>query len=179
MITWLREGLGAIGDAAQSEALARSVADTGGVAFLPALAGMGAPWWRPDARAVIAGISAGTSRAHIVRAALDALCFRVRDIVERLPQPPQVLRLDGGLTANGYLVQRQADVLGMPVQVAAMPETTALGVAAAAGIGTGVLQLEDLAELTGGGRRVEPVDAAGGERDYRAWRRFAEAAAEL
>jgi glycerol kinase len=179
VISWLRDGLGAFEDAAQSEALALSVQDTDGVAFLPALAGMGAPWWKPDARAVIAGITAGTERAHIVRAALDSLCFRVRDIVEQLPQPPEVLRVDGGLTANGYLVQRQADVLGLPVEIAAMPETTALGAAAAAGIGVGLLAVEDLAELTAGGRRVEPVDAPSGERDYRVWRRFAEVAAGL
>jgi len=179
VISWLRDGLGAFDDAAQSEALARSVPDTGGAAFLPALAGMGAPWWRPEARAVIAGISAGTERAHIVRAALDALCFRVRDIVERLPQRPEVLRVDGGLSANGYLVQRQADVLGIPVEVAAMPETTALGVAAMAAVGAGVLAVEQLAELTAGGRLVEPVDAAGGERDYAVWREFAEQASQL
>jgi len=140
---------------------------------------MGAPWWRPDARAVIAGITAGTERAHIVRAALDSLCFRVRDIVERLPKPPEVLRVDGGLTANRYLLQRQADVLGLPVEVAAMPETTALGAAAAAGIGVGLFSIDDLAELTAGGRRIVPVDAAGGERDYKVWRRFAERAAGL
>jgi glycerol kinase len=179
VISWLRDGLGAIENAAQSEALAFSVQDADGVAFLPALAGMGAPWWRPDARAVIAGITAGTERAHIVRAALDSLCFRVRDIVERLPQPPEVLRVDGGLTANRYLLQRQADVLGLPVEVAAMPETTALGAAAAAGIGAGLFALDDLAELTTGGRRIVPVDAVGGERDYTVWRRFAERAAGL
>jgi glycerol kinase len=179
VISWLRDGLGAIAEAAQSEALALSVQDTGGVAFLPALAGMGAPWWKPDARAVIAGITAGTERAHIVRAALDSLCFRVRDIVERLPQRPEILRVDGGLTSNGYLVQRQADVLGLPVEIAAMPETTALGAAAAAGIGVGLFAVEELAELTAGGRRIEPVDAPGGERDYRVWQRFAEGAAGL
>ena len=112
VLTWLRDGLGAFQDPAESEALARSVPDTDGVRFLPALAGMGAPWWRADARAVVAGITASTTRAHIVRAALDALCFRVRDLVDALPVRPDVLRVDGGLTANGYLVQRQADVLG-------------------------------------------------------------------
>ena len=179
VISWLRDGIGLIGDAADSEALARSVPDTGGVRFLPALAGLGAPWWRPDARAALAGITAGTSRAHVVRAALDALCFRVRDIVERLPERPPLLRVDGGLTANGYLLQRQADVLGIPVEVAPMAETTALGAAAFAGIGAGVLSLDDLPELTAGGRRVAPGDVAGAEADYRTWRAFAERAAEL
>jgi len=179
VVTWLREGLGALEDAAGSEALALSVPDTGGVRFLPALAGMGAPWWLPDARAVIAGITAGTTRAHIVRAALDALCFRVRDIVDRLPSRPAVLRVDGGLTANGYLVQRQADVLGLPVEVAAVAETTALGAAAMAGIGAGLLTVEQIRAAVAGGRRVEPRDAAAADDDYRKWRRFAERAAHL
>jgi glycerol kinase len=179
VITWLREGLDAFADAGESEALARRVPDTGGVRFLPALAGMGAPWWRPDARAVIAGITAATTRAEIVRAALDALCFRVRDIVDRLPQRPAVLRVDGGLTANGYLLQRQADVLGIPVEVAEQPETTALGAAAVAGIGAGLLSIDDLAELTAGGRRVQPVDVGSADADYRAWLAFAETASRL
>ncbi|HET6847682.1 MAG TPA: FGGY family carbohydrate kinase [Gaiellales bacterium] len=179
VVTWLREGLEALGSAAESEALARSVPDTGGVRFLPALAGMGAPWWLPDARAVIAGITAGTTRAHIVRAALDALCFRVRDIVDRLPARPQLLRVDGGLTANGYLVQRQADVLGMPVLVADVAETTALGAAAMAGIGAGLLTESDIVAAVGVGRRVEPRDAGGADADYREWRRFAERASRL
>ena len=178
VITWLREGLGALGDAAESEALAMSVPDTGGVRFLPALAGMGAPWWLPDARGVIAGVTAGTTRAHIVRAALDALCFRVRDIVDRLPAPPPVLRVDGGLTANGYLLQRQADVLGLPLEVARTAETTALGAAAMAGVGAGLLTTDDIAAAAAG-RRVEPGDVRGAAADYAEWRRFAEQAARL
>jgi glycerol kinase len=179
VLTWLRDGLGAFQDPAESEALARSVPDTYGVRFLPALAGMGAPWWRADARAVVAGITASTTRAHIVRAALDALCFRVRDIVDALPLRPDVLWVDGGLTANGYLVQRQADVLDMPVEVAGMPETTALGAAAAAGVGAGLFTLDDLAELAAGGRRFQPGDVRGADADYVTWRRFAERAALL
>ena len=119
VISWLRDGLGAFGGAAESGPLAESVPDTGGVRFLPALAGLGAPWWRSDARAVISGVTSGTTRAHIVRAALDALAFRVRDVVDALPERPDVLRVDGGLTANAYLMQRQADVLGLPVLIAA------------------------------------------------------------
>ena len=178
-LTWLRDGLGAFDEAAESEALARSVPGTDGVHFLPALAGMGAPWWLADARAVIGGITAATTRAHIVRAALDSLCFRVRDLVDALPERPLTLRADGGLTANGYLVQRQADVLNMPVEIASTPETTALGAAAAAGIGAGLLDLDELAGLTGGGVRVVPGDVAGADADYREWRRFAEGASQL
>jgi glycerol kinase len=179
VITWLRDGAGLIGDAAESEQLALSVPDTGGVQFLPALAGLGAPWWRSEARAAFAGITAGTTRAHLVRAALDSLCFRVRDIVERLAQPPQVLRVDGGLTANRYLLQRQADVLGIPVEVARVPETTALGAAAMAGVTAGILDPADLPRLTGGGTRIEPRDGARASADYAAWRRFAETVAEV
>jgi glycerol kinase len=179
VLTWLRDGLGAFQYPAESEAMANSVPDTGGAMFLPALAGMGAPWWRPDARAVVAGITASTTRAHIVRAALDALCFRVRDIVDALPVRPEVLRVDGGLTANGYLVQRQADVLDMPVEVAAMPETTALGAAAAAGVGADLFTIDDLAELAAGGRRFQPGDVRAAGADYAAWRRFADRASLL
>jgi glycerol kinase len=125
---------------------------------------------------VVAGITASTTRAHIIRAALDALCFRVRDIVDALPVRPELLRVDGGLTANGYLVQRQADVLDMPVEVAGMPETTALGAAAAAGIGAGVFTIDDLAELAAGGRRFQPGDVRAADADYATWRRFAERA---
>jgi len=179
VLTWLRDGLGAFQDPAESEAMARSVPDTDGVRFLPALAGMGAPWWRADARAVVAGITAATTRAHIVRAALDALCFRVRDLVDALPVRPDVLRVDGGLTANGYLVQRQADVLDMPVEVAEMPETTALGAAAAAGVGAGLFTIVDLAELAAEGRRVQQADVRAAGADYVTWRRFAERASQL
>jgi glycerol kinase len=156
VIEWLREGLGALNDPAASESLARSVPDAGGVHFLPALAGMGAPWWLSDARAVIAGITAGTTRAHIVRAALDSLCYRVRDIVDRLP-----------------------DVLGISVEVATTAETTALGAAAMAGVGAGVLSFGDIAQLVDGGRRIEPRGVEHADDDYRAWRRFAEQAARL
>ena len=147
--------------------------------FFPALAGLGAPWWRSDARAAFAGITSGTTRAHLVRAALDSLAFRVRDIVEALPARPPSLRVDGGLTANAYLVQRQADVLGVPVEVAPVAEATALGAAAIAGIGAGLLDLDQLADLAGGGRVVEPRDAERADADYREWHEFAELASQL
>ncbi len=132
---------------------------------------------------MIGGITSGTTRAHIVRAALDALAFRVRDVVDALPERPEVLRVDGGLTANAYLMQRQADVLGLPVLIAAQPETTALGAAAFAGVGAGLLSMDDLARLTAGAVRWSSrlpraaVDFA--DEDYRAWRAFAEGAAAL
>ncbi len=131
-LQWLRDGLGVLSDAAESEALARSVDSSGGVVFVPALTGLGSPWWDADARGVISGITRGTTRAHLARAALEAIAHQVADVVEALPEPPAVLRADGGASANGFLMQFQADLLGVPVEVAAERETTALGAAALA-----------------------------------------------
>jgi glycerol kinase len=131
-IQWLRDGLGVLADAAESEAIARSIDSTGGVAFVPALTGLGSPWWDADARGLISGITRGTTRSHLVRAALEAIAHQVADVVDALPERPAVLRADGGATANGFLMQFQADLLGLPVEVAAEPETTALGAAALA-----------------------------------------------
>jgi glycerol kinase len=138
-VQWLRDGLGVLADAAESEALARSVDSSGGVVFVPALTGLGSPWWDADARGVISGITRGTTRAHLARAALEAIAQQVADVVDALPEPPAVLRADGGATANAFLMQLQADLLGVPVEVAAERETTALGAAAlAAGRGARV-----------------------------------------
>ena len=138
-VQWLRDGLGVLADAAESEALARSVGSSGGVVFVPALTGLGSPWWDADARGLISGITRGTTRAHLARAALEGIAHQVADVVDALPEPPAVLRADGGATANGFLMQFQADLLGVPVEVAAERETTALGAAAlAAGHGARV-----------------------------------------
>jgi glycerol kinase len=131
-VQWLRDGLGVLADAAESEALARSVDSSDGVVFVPALTGLGSPWWDPDARGLIYGITRGTTRAHLVRATLEAIAHQVADVVDALPEPQSVLRADGGPTANGFLMQLQADLLGVPVEVAAERETTALGAAALA-----------------------------------------------
>jgi glycerol kinase len=138
-IQWLRDGLGLVGSAAESEALARSVDSTGGVVFVPALTGLGSPWWDSGARGLVTGLTRGTTRAHLVRAALEAVAHQVADVVDALPERPGVLRADGGATQNAFLMQFQADLLGVPVEVAAERETTALGAAAlAAGRPTGV-----------------------------------------
>ena len=138
-LQWLRDGLGLLADAAESEALARSVLDTGGVVFVPALTGLGSPWWDPAARGLIAGLTRGTTRAHLVRAALEAIAHQVADVVEAIPDSPAVLRADGGASANGFLMQLQADLLGLRIEVAADTETTALGAASlAAGRGARV-----------------------------------------
>jgi glycerol kinase len=131
-VQWLRDGLGIVGTAAETEALARSVDSTGGVVFVPALVGLGSPWWDADARGLVAGITRGTTRAHLVRATLEGIAHQVADVVEAFAQPLTSLRADGGAARNGFLMQLQADLLGVPVEVAAEVETTALGAAALA-----------------------------------------------
>ena len=137
-IQWLRDGLGILADAAESERLARTVESTGGVSFVPAFAGLGSPHWNADARGLISGITRGTTRAHLVRAALEGIAFQVADVLDVLPGGVEVLRADGGASANGFLMQFQADLLGCPVEVAAELQTTALGAAALAGRAIGL-----------------------------------------
>jgi glycerol kinase len=163
-VQWLRDGLGLVGSAAETDALAASVDDTGGVHFVPALTGLGSPWWDPDARGLVTGLTRGTTTAHLVRAALEAIAHQVADVVDALPDAPRVLRADGGATANAFLMQFQADLLQVPVEVAAELETTALGAAAlAAGKETGVAvgavyeprrSTEEVAALRAGWRRA-------------------------
>ena len=141
-VQWLRDGLGLLDDAAQSEALARSVPDSGGVVFVPALTGLGAPDWDPDARGAIFGITRGTTRAHLVRATLEAIAFEVRDVADvmtrgRPGSTAGALRADGGASANDLLMQLQADQLQVPVERPVVGETTALGAAFLAGLATG------------------------------------------
>ena len=142
-IQWLRDGLGILADAGESEQLARSVESTDGVHFVPALAGLGSPHWDARARGLISGITRGTTRAHLVRAALEAIAFQVADVLDGLPGGVEVLRADGGASANGFLMQFQADLLGCPVEVAAEQETTALGAAALAGRAIGLWPDDD------------------------------------
>ncbi|MEP6976868.1 MAG: glycerol kinase GlpK [Thermoleophilia bacterium] len=131
-VQWLRDGLGIVESAAETEALAQSVDSTDGVVFVPALAGLGSPWWDPDARGLVSGITRGTTRAHLARAALEGIAHQVADVADVLPEPLTRLRVDGGATENGFLMQFQADLLQVPVEVAAEQETTALGAAALA-----------------------------------------------
>jgi len=142
VVQWLRDGLGLIASAAETEALAAGVPDTGGVYFVPALVGLGAPHWEADARGTIVGITRGTSRAHLVRAALESVAFSTRDVVESMEHASGVtletLKADGGAVANRWLMQFQAGVLGVPVGRPDVLETTALGAAGLAGIATGV-----------------------------------------
>jgi glycerol kinase len=172
-VQWLRDELGLIATAADSEKLARTVDSTAGVIFVPALTGLGSPQWRPDARGLITGISRGTSRAHIVRATLEAIAFQVADVIETLPDEIDVLRADGGAAANTFLMQFQADVLGRPLEVAADRETTAIGAAALAGLAVGRWRdLSHIAQHVRRGARYEPkMDAAEATRRREEWRR--------
>jgi glycerol kinase len=143
-VQWLRDGLGIIANASEIEALARSVPDTGGVTFVPAFTGLGAPYWDPDARGAIVGITRGTTRAHLARAALEAMAFQVADALTGLPVSE--LRVDGGAAANDFTMQLQADLLGTPVMRSTQTEATVLGAASLAGLGTGMWS--DLAALS-------------------------------
>lgn len=141
VIQWLRDGLGIIAHASETEAMAREVDDTGGVYFVPAFVGLGAPYWDAYARGTIVGMTRGTDRRHLVRAALESICYQSRDVLEAMTADSgirlQALRADGGAAANRLLMQLQADVLGVPVQRPAITETTALGAAYLAGLATG------------------------------------------
>jgi glycerol kinase len=144
-VDWLRDGLGLLGGATESATLARSVDSTDGVYFVPALTGLGSPHWAPDARGLVSGLTRGTQREHLIRAALESIAFQTRDVLDALPRRPPSLRIDGGLTANEFLVQLLADVCRVPVEVAAERETTALGAAALAGVATARWTEADLA----------------------------------
>ena len=141
-IQWLRDGLGLIGSAEETEALARSVDSTDGVHFVPAFVGLGAPWWNPEARGTITGLTRGTTRAHLVRAALESMAFRTAEVLDAMASdagaPLAELRVDGGAAANAWLMEFQADLLGVPVRRPALLETTALGAAGLAGLASGV-----------------------------------------
>ncbi len=141
-VQWLRDGLGIIDSAPEVEALAASVPDSGGVVFVPALTGLGAPEWDPDARGLIIGITRGTTRAHLARATLDAIAFQVRDVVDLMADEGHVdltrLAIDGGAAANDLLCQLQADAIGLLVDRSAELQTTGLGAAFLAGLGAGV-----------------------------------------
>lgn len=144
---WLRDGLGIIARAAESDPLARSVADTGGVYFVPAFVGLGAPHWEPNARGTIVGLTRGSSRAHLVRAALEAMAFSTKDVLDAMLADSKLklssLLVDGGAAANDWLMQFQADVLGVSVARPDLVETTALGAAGLAGLGAGLWQSAD------------------------------------
>ena len=166
VVQWLRDGLHAIEHSTQVQALAESVPDAGGVMLVPAFTGLGAPYWNPDARGSITGLTRGSTLAHIARAALESIAFQsaallqamAKDAVTAGAAPLQELRVDGGACVNNLLMQFQADLLGIPVLRPAVTETTALGAAYLAGLTAGVFQsTEELSALWRAERRFEPT----------------------
>ncbi len=162
VVQWLRDGLGIIGTSAEIESLASTVADSGGVYLVPAFAGLGAPHWDAQARGGILGLTRGTTRAHIARAALEGIAFQVLDVLEAMASDSgerlRELRVDGGASANNLLMQFQADVLGVPLVRPAVTETTALGAAYMAGLGVGLWQgPQSLAGRQPTDRRFDPL----------------------
>jgi glycerol kinase len=141
-VQWLRDGLQIVGTAAETAAIAATVDSSEGVVFVPALTGLGAPHWDPRARGTILGLTRGTTRAHLVRATLEAITFEVRDVIDTMPSATS-MAVDGGAAANDLLCQLQADLLGVPVERPRIVETTALGAAFMAGLGTGVWDSTD------------------------------------
>jgi len=182
LLEWLSRDLGLADGPPALAALARDVKDSNGVRVLPALAGLGAPWWRSDARAVVAGITAGARPGHVARAALEAIAWRVADIVEAVSRqaPVDALRVDGGLTRDDLLLQLQADSAGVPVQRGAV-DATAAGSAALAAVGAGLWPgTAEIAERIPAGDRVEPEKDDGWRSTaHEEWRAFVERAAAL
>jgi glycerol kinase len=181
-VQWLRDALGLIRSAAESEGLAESVPDTGGVFVVPAFSGLGAPYWDAAARGVIVGLTGGTERAHLVRATLESIAHQTADVVEAMAAdrgaPLHALRVDGGASANSFLMQRQADLLGIPVERAAVAESTALGAAALAGLAVGYWPSPDvLAAHWRADRTFEPHIRPNERESLRhSWRRAVERA---
>jgi glycerol kinase len=181
-VQWLRDGLGIIKDAAETEALAAALESNDGVYFVPALSGLGAPHWDAYARGMIVGITRGTTRAHLARAALESMCYQTLDVVGAMERdsgiPLKEIRADGGAVANRFLMQFQADILGVPVDVPLIKETTALGAAYLAGLAVDFW--ESRAEIDARwklDRRYEPqMSAEERERLHKRWLRAVERA---
>jgi glycerol kinase len=171
-LQWLRDGLGLLGSAAESEALAGSLDGNDGVYFVPALAGFGSPHWVPEARGLVSGLTAGTRREHLVRAALEAIAYQTCDVLDAMGLELEVVRADGGGAANAFLMQFQADIAGLPVEVPEERETTALGAAALAGLAVGTWSgPEEIAQTWRPARRYEPaLDREEAERLLAEWR---------
>jgi glycerol kinase len=181
-VQWLRDGLHLIKTASESESLARSVPDNGGVYFVPAFVGLGAPYWDMYARGAIVGLTRGTTSGHLARATLEAIAYQVRDVADAMGAETglkvPMLRVDGGGTANSLMMQFQADILGIPIQLAAMAETTSLGAAYLAGLAVGVWRdTSQLARMWKAAETYEPkMSADRREMLYAGWKRAVERA---
>jgi len=179
-VQWLRDQLGIISGASQSETLAASVEDSGGCYFVPAFSGLFAPYWRSDARGAIVGLSRYNTNAHIARATLEAICYQSRDVTEAMAKdsgvPVEILKVDGGITANQLCMQLQADILGVPVSKPVVAETTALGAAYAAGLAVGFWKdTDELRENWNEGQRWEPSwDDTQRKDGYTGWKKAVE-----
>lgn len=177
LVQWLRDNLGMLSSSAEVETLAASVEDSGGAVIVPAFSGLFAPYWRPDARGAIVGLTRFITKAHLSRAALESTAFQSREVFdvaqEAIPVPISELRVDGGMTANDLLMQFQADILGIPVVRPRIIETTALGAAYAAGLAVGFWSSrEELRELWGEDHRWQPSMADDErERRLRVWKK--------
>jgi glycerol kinase len=174
-IQWLRDGLGLVSRAPEVEALARSVPDSGGVYLVPAFTGLGAPYWDPDARGALVGLTRASGRGEIARAGLDSVTYQTRDLLDAMAADgirPALLKVDGGMAQNGLFLQRLADILDMPILRPAMAESTAFGAACLAGLGSGVYaSLDEIRQLWKSDLRCEPqLDAATRERELAGWR---------
>jgi glycerol kinase len=176
-VQWLRDQLGIISGASQSETLAREVPDNGGVYFVPAFSGLFAPYWRSDARGAIVGLSRFNTNAHLARATLESICYQSRDVADAMEKDSgvklEVLKVDGGVTANDLCMQIQADALGVPVSRPVVAETTALGAAYAAGLAVGFWKdPEELRQNWNEDKRWEPQwSEEQREEGYAGWRK--------
>jgi len=176
-VQWLRDNLGLIGAAAETEAIAASVADSGGVYFVPAFSGLFAPYWRSDARGVIAGLTRYVNKGHIARAVLEATAWQTKEVVDAMNADSGVeltsLKVDGGMVYNETLMQFQADVLDVPVIRPTVAETTSLGAAYAAGLAVGFWkEVEDLRANWGKDKEWQPrMDASERDKEYAQWKK--------
>lgn len=174
-VQWLRDNLNFFVDAADSERLACSVPDNGGVYIVPAFTGLGAPYWNSNAKGIICGLTRGSNIAHITRAVLEAMAYSTKDLILVMTAEsgihPEEIRCDGGASANNFLLQYQADVLGIPVNRPKEKESTALGAVYLCGIGMGVMRLEDIADYRKTERIFSPDGGVKYKKYYKEWRR--------
>jgi glycerol kinase len=179
-VQWLRDGLGIVASAQEADQLARTLDGNDDVYFVPALTGIGAPHWIPGARGTIVGLTRGTTRAHFARAAIEAMAYGTADVLAAMRAnaeiPLDVLRVDGGAAANDWLMQFQADVLGVPVERPSSIETTALGAAVLAGVSAGVWADAGAFAATRGRTRFDPSPSRAAQRGLAGWHRAVRAA---
>ncbi|HEY9786257.1 MAG TPA: glycerol kinase GlpK [Candidatus Obscuribacterales bacterium] len=172
-VQWLRDGLGIIESSSETEAMAKSLQSNEGVYFVPALVGLGSPWWNSDVRGTIVGLTRGSGRAHLARAALESMAYQIRDVSEDMHShgaDMSELRVDGGATNNGFLLQFQADILGVPVLRASQVEATAWGVAALSGLKAGIFEsLDEIAQQWSSDVKISPQESR--QEDYAGWQK--------